>query len=109
MGVEDPLVRNTLKGLVKRAIPEISLQTRKKVDCQAWSKEEVRDYILQCGEFCSELADALFKKGIPGYALSTTPPEDILSYYADHFSIITFETSYVSFLSGGDGRQTGSH
>ena len=92
--VEKDTVRNVLKGLVKRAIPEISLQARKKVDCQNWEPEDVRDYVSQIGEFCQELADALFESKIPGFALCYTHPETLLRDYADHFSESLQKTSH---------------
>ena len=86
LGVEKEVVRNTLKGLVKRSICEIGIQSKEKVDCQPWTAETVRDYVLQFGDFCQGLAEALYKTGATGYALYHTRPETTLEEYAEHFS-----------------------
>lgn len=86
LGVEKEIVRNTLKGLVKRAICEIGIQPKEQVDCQSWTTEIVRDYVLQFGEYCQSLADALYESGATGYALYATPPETTLEEYSENFS-----------------------
>jgi len=86
LGVDKETVRNTLKGLVKRVVCEIGIQSKEKVDCQTWTAETVRDYVLQFGDFCQGLAEALYKYGVTGYGLCLTSPERILEEYAEHFT-----------------------
>ena len=84
--VEKEMIRNTLKGLVKRAMCEIGVQPREQVDCRKWTAETVRDYVLQFGDFCQGLAEALYQSGATGYGLYLTPPETTLEEYGKHFS-----------------------
>ena len=79
-------MRTSLKRLVQRAVQEIFTQAQKKIDCVDWGKEEVRDYVLQIGDFCQKLADAFFNDGINGHAFRTIDPEVTLHQYANYFS-----------------------
>ena len=90
------VIRNSLKALVKKARPEIYMSSSKKIDCQDWTPAQVREHVLQFGEFCESLAEALFQSKIPGCGLQSTPPQKILEDFAEHFS--TLKSELLEFM-----------